>query len=351
MFKSIKIKNLRAITELEIDNLGQVNIFVGQNSCGKTTLLEAIFFLIGATNPKLPVRANIFRDFPFLSIQLWPTYFHNMDPDLPIEIVGQIRDTMEKQHLLIRPRQHNSRAVESLTSDLESRRLVPTNAEPITELDGLKLEYTSSHNPNDKIISSVYLKKDQLIDEGAKDRPIKGIFVNPVTLADWKDRFDAVQQKKLVPEVVFLLKKIEPRMLDLRLNKIGLLSADIGLSQLIPANLLGGGIAKCLSIALAMLDYKDGIVLIDEIENGLHHSTQQKIWKAVINWAQELNVQVFATTHSNECVKAFNNSIDTTLFKSEAKLFRIERKDEKFRAVEYTKELLAESLESNWEVR
>ena len=351
MFKSIKVKNLRAITDLEIDNLGQVNIFVGQNSCGKTTLLEAIFFLIGATNPKLPVRANIFRDFPFLSIQLWPTYFHNMDPNLPIEIVGQIRETMEKQHLLIRPRQHNSRAIESLTSDLESRKLVPTNAEPITELNGLQLEYTSSHDPDEKIISSVYLEKDQLIDEGAKDRHIKGIFVNPFTLADWKDRFDAVQQKKLVPEVVFLLKKIEPQMLDLRLNKIGLLSADIGLSQLIPANLLGGGIAKCLSIALAMLDYKDGIVLIDEIENGLHHSTQQKIWKAVINWAQELNVQVFATTHSNECVKAFNNSIDTTLFKSEAKLFRIERKDEKFRAVEYSKELLAESLESNWEVR
>lgn len=100
-----------------------------------------------------------------------------------------------------------------------------------------------------------------------------------------------------------------------------------------------------------MLDSEDGIVLIDEIENGLHHSIQQKIWKAVFKWAQNLNVQVFATTHSNECIRAFSNSVDTTLFGSEAKLFRIERKDEKFRAVEYSKELLKESVESNWEVR
>ena len=46
MFKSIQIKNLRAITELEIENLGQVNLIVGQNNCGKTTLLEALFFII-----------------------------------------------------------------------------------------------------------------------------------------------------------------------------------------------------------------------------------------------------------------------------------------------------------------
>jgi AAA15 family ATPase/GTPase len=114
---------------------------------------------------------------------------------------------------------------------------------------------------------------------------------------------------------------------------------------------MGGGIAKCLSVAIAMLYSRDSIVLIDEIEDGLHYMAQQNMWKAILEWARKLNVQVFVTTHSNESIKTFNNSIDTTLFESETKLFRIERKDEKFRAVEYTKELLAESLESKWEVR
>jgi AAA15 family ATPase/GTPase len=147
------------------------------------------------------------------------------------------------------------------------------------------------------------------------------------------------------------LKEIEPDISSLDYLEPGLLFADIGLPEMIPANLMGGGIAKCLSVAIAMLYSRDSIVLIDEIEDGLHYMAQQNMWKAILEWARKLNVQVFVTTHSNESIKTFNNSIDTTLFESETKLFRIERKDEKFRSVEYTKELLTESLESKWEVR
>ncbi len=351
MFESIKIKNLRAITELEVNNLGQVNLFVGQNSCGKTTLLEALFFLIGATNPKLPVNANTFRGLPFVNNKLWDSYFHNMDPTVPIEIGAQIRDTMEEQLLLIRPHHPKPTAAEPVPSDVASPSFAPGDSETTRKLNGLELTYTSSEDPSNKIISEVSLRNGDLITEGTKERAIRGIFINSVTMYDWKDRFAEVQHKKRIGEVISLLKEIEPNISDLRLNEVVLLDVDIGLPSLLPANLMGGGIAKFLSIAFAMLVYQNGIVLIDELENGLGRSAQQKIWKAVLNWAQELNVQVFATTHSIECVKAFNNSADTTLFGSEAKLFRIERKGEKFRAVEYTKELLAESLESNWEVR
>jgi AAA15 family ATPase/GTPase len=351
MFKNIKIKNLRTITELEINNLGQVNLFVGNNNCGKTTLLEAIFFLIGATNPNLPVSANTFRGLPFVSNKLWETYFHNMDPTVVIEIGGQIRAKMEEQFLLIRPHYPKSTTAEPIQNDVSSISFAPGDSETTRKLDGLELTYTSSENPSNKIISEVMLKNGDIITEGKTERDIRGVFVNPLTIYDWKGRFAQVQRKKRIDEVISLLKEIEPNISDLRLNEVGLLEVDIGLSSLLPANLMGGGIAKFLSIAIAMLDYQNGIVLIDELENGLGHSAQQKIWKAVFNWAQDLNVQVFATTHSIECVKAFNNSTDNTLFGSEAKLFRIERKDEKFRAVEYTKELLAESIESNWEIR
>jgi len=351
MFKSIKIKNLRAITELEVDNLGQVNLFVGQNSCGKTTLLEALFFLIGATNPKLPVNANTFRGLPFVSNKLWDSYFHNMDPTIPIEIGGQILATIEEQLLLIRPHHPKQTEAEPVPSDVASPSFAPGDSETTRKLDGLELTYTSSQDTSNKITSTVFLRNGDLITEGTTERAIRGVFLNPLTIYDWKDRFAEVQRKKRLGEVISLLKEIEPNISDLRLNEVGLLEVDIGLPKLMPPNLLGGGIAKFLSIALAMLDYQNGIVLIDELENGLGHLAQQKIWKAVLNWAQNLNVQVFATTHSIECVKAFNNSADTTLFEFEAKLFRLERKDEKFRAVEYTKEQLAESLESKWEVR
>ena len=109
--------------------------------------------------------------------------------------------------------------------------------------------------------------------------------------------------------------------------------------------------AKFLSIALAMLNLHDGFVLIDEIENGLDYSSQRKLWDAIFSWSQKLNIQVFASTHSVECIRAFSDRAEGELFEADAKLFRIERNESKFRAVEYTRELLAESLDSNWEVR
>ncbi|MFB0525072.1 MAG: ATP/GTP-binding protein [Phycisphaerae bacterium] len=351
MFKSIKIKNLRAITELEVDNLGQVNLFVGQNNCGKTTFLEALFFLIGATNPKLPINANIFRGLSFLSNEWWDTFFNNLDSNSNIIVAGRIRQTQEERKLVIRPRIEKLTAGESVSSDLVSIDVNSGDSKPTFMPDGLELLYTSSQDPTAKTASKILLKEGQLLTEGTRESSIRGIFVSPATRFDWKPRFSSVQRKKKIDELISSLRVIDPCILDIRLNEVGILEADIGLPSLIPVNLLGGGIANFLSVALAMLDTTDGIVLIDEVENGLHYSVLQKLWQAVFSWAQDLNVQVFATTHSNECIKAFNRSVDETLFKSEARLFRIERKDKKFRVVEYTKELLAESLESNWEVR
>lgn len=351
MFNSIEIKNLRAITELEVDNLGQVNLFVGQNNCGKTTLLEALFFLIGATNPKLPINANIFRGLGFLRNEWWDTFFHNLDSSSNIIISGQVSNTKEEQKLVIHPVIEKQVTAESVSSDMVSINVNGGDSKPAFMPDGLELLYTSSHDPTTKTQSRIVLKEDQLLTEGMRESSIRGVFVGPSTRFDLKPRFSSVQRKKKIDELISSLKVIDSNITDIRLNEIGILEVDAGLPSLIPVNLLGGGLANYLSVALAMLDSKDGIVLIDEIDNGLHYSLLHKLWKAVLSWAQDLNVQVFATTHSFECIKAFNASVDTTLFGSEAKMFRIERKDENFRAVEYSKENLAESIESNWEVR
>lgn len=351
MFKSITIKNLRAITELHVDNLAQVNLFVGKNNCGKTTILESLFFLIGATNPSLVVNVNTFRGLGAMSNELWPTYFHNMDFSLPIEITGRIHDTLEEQKLLIRPVQKKVPSTRNEISDFVTLEVERGDSKPRVVPNGLELEYRSSNNISDEHVSCIYLKGGNVEVEGSKVPPIRGIFVNPLTVFDWKDRFGSVQRKKHLNEVIAFLNHLEPNIADLRLNEIGLLEADIGLPGLLPANLMGGGVVKFLSVALAFFDARNGFVLIDEIEDGLHHTAQQSIWKAILSWAQDLNVQVFVTTHSWEAIGAFKNSLDTTLLRPDATLFRIETKHEHFRAVQYTKDNLAEALDSKWEVR
>ena len=351
MFKNIKIKNLRAITELEINNLGQVNLLVGQNNCGKTTLLEALFFIIGNTNPNLPIRANAFRHLEFLSNEYWDSFFHNMDTNSNIEISVTLRGTGKKQELVIRPLIQQQTSAKAVSPDIVTIGIENGDAKPSFTISGLELISTSQQDPTETSTSRIFIKGGELVPEGTKEGSLRGIFVCPSTRFDWKTRLASIQRKKRVGELISSLKAVEPNISDIRINEVGILEADIGLRKLIPVNLMRGGIANVLSICLAMLDSQDGIVLIDEIEDGLHYSVQQKIWGAIFDLAQKLNVQTFVTTHSNECIRAFSNSVDMTLFGSEAKLFRIERKDEKFRAVEYTHELLNESLERKWEVR
>jgi energy-coupling factor transporter ATP-binding protein EcfA2 len=351
MFKCVRVKNFRAITDLTVDGLSRVNLFVGHNACGKTTLLEGIFFLIGPTNPKLPVGVNTFRGFPYVSRATWPTYFHNMNLGIPIEICAEVAETGDEHRLLIRPRYEQPRVERSISTSVPSSDLMAVTSEGDGMVNGIELEYVTSADPSHKEQSSVFMRDEKLAEEGTKTRLPTGTFVIPIP-ADLRDKFSEVERKKRTREVVSLLKEVEPAIEDLRLlDPPGLPYADTGAAELIPVNLMGGGIMKLLNTALAMLNMQDGFVLIDEIENGLDYSSQRKLWDAVFSWAQKLNVQVFATTHSMECIRAFSDGAEAGLFGAEAKLFRIERKDDAFRAVEYDRELLAESLASDWEVR
>ncbi len=344
MFRSVTVRNFRAITDLTVDGLSRVNLLVGHNASGKTTLLEGVFFLIGATNPKLPVSVNAFRGFPYVSRAVWPTYFHYMNVEIPIEVSAEDADTGEERRLLIGP--HYDRSMSLLPPDQ-----VPTSSENDIVVNGLELEHTTSADATAKERSRVFMRDNDLVEEGTRVRLPTGTFVVPLS-GDLRQKFSEVQRRKRVHEVVSLLKEVEPAIEDLRLlDPPGLLYADTGVAELMPVNLMGGGITKLLSIALAMLNMQDGFVLIDEIENGLDYSSQRRLWDAVFSWARKLNVQVFASTHSMECIRAFSDCAEAELFGADAKLFRIERKDTTFRAVEYTRDVLAESLESDWEVR
>ncbi len=109
---------------------------------------------------------------------------------------------------------------------------------------------------------------------------------------------------------------------------------------------------RLVSIILAILDAQDGIVLIDEIENGLHHLSQEILWDAIFESAKEFNVQIFAATHSMECVEAFSSSYSRIgKNNDDIRLYRIERKGDDCRVVSYDHSVLEASLDSGWEVR
>ena len=82
---------------------------------------------------------------------------------------------------------------------------------------------------------------------------------------------------------------------------------------------------RALGISLALVNVKDGILLIDEFENGLYYSVQPELWQFIFRVARRLNVQVFATTHSWDCIEAFQKAASTDK-QAEGFLIRLESK-------------------------
>ena len=93
-----------------------------------------------------------------------------------------------------------------------------------------------------------------------------------------------------------------------------------------------------------------GFLLIDEAENGIHHTIQRDFWRMVLLTAQENNVQVFATTHSWDCVAGFAQAA-VAAEGVEGALVRLDSDGEGIRAVEYSERQLRVAAEQGIEVR
>ena len=86
---------------------------------------------------------------------------------------------------------------------------------------------------------------------------------------------------------------------------------------------MGDGINRILTIILAMVNCENGYLFVDEFENGLHHSVQEKLWEIIFYLSERLNIQVFATTHSNDTIKAFGEVANSKLEYSDAQLIQL----------------------------
>jgi predicted ATP-dependent endonuclease of OLD family len=112
---------------------------------------------------------------------------------------------------------------------------------------------------------------------------------------------------------------------------------------------LGNGMWRILGIALVLVNAKDGILLIDEIENGIHYSAQPDLWHLIFRIAGQLNVQVFATTHSWDCLKGFQEAAQED--SGEGILIRLKSKKDKIVATLFDERQLGIATREQIEVR
>jgi len=122
---------------------------------------------------------------------------------------------------------------------------------------------------------------------------------------------------------------------------------DIGLTKLVPISVNGDGMVRIAKIMLAMGSARGGLVLIDEIENGFHHSIMGRVWEAINAAARQLDLQVLATTHSRECIVAAYDACDS----GDLRIHRLERVRDAIRCVTYSSEAIEGAVVHDFEVR
>jgi predicted ATPase len=118
----------------------------------------------------------------------------------------------------------------------------------------------------------------------------------------------------------------------------------------VPLKSLGDGVTRLFAAALALANSRDGFLVVDEAENGIHYSVQRDFWRMILRAAHKYNVQVLATTHSSDCVNGLARAaieFDDAL----GVYVRLEREGGQVRAVEYTEEELETVADQGIEVR
>lgn len=355
MIKSISIKNMRQFKSFAIDEFKRFNLIVGGANSGKTSLLESAFLLLGPTNPLLAVKVNSFRD---LHGMAWSTLFRDLDTQRRIRISGELisKQGQESRELELTPSLASKKDPEG-ANGLEEADSREGSHSRRTSVEGVKYHCTITSKGaepksyNLEVSEGVAGEPKWTQPTGYKEN-IPGVFLCAYNIRGGiVERFGQLVVNKEVDEVLEVIQSLDPRIKGLHLAG-DQLWCDVNLPRLVQVQLWGSGLHNVLAIMLALHYTKGGVLLIDEIENGLHYSGMGLLWRAIREAARKFDVQVIATTHSNECVQAFNRTSKEELaLQNDFSLFRLERDERQTVPVSINMDALETALESHWEIR
>ncbi len=174
-----------------------------------------------------------------------------------------------------------------------------------------------------------------------------------IPLREEAERFGKLEIRGEQDVLLRVLQLIEPRLKRLAIVVMAgepILHGDLGAGRLMPLPIMGEGMVRLTSLILHISNAPNGVILVDEIENGLHHSVLPKIWRAIGDVARQFNTQVFATTHSLECIIAAHKAFaESEIY--DFRLHRLERIKGTIRAYTYEKNTLEAAIETGLEVR
>lgn len=365
MIKSFIIENFRLFDKVQVNHLSRVNLVVGKNNSGKSAFLEAV--LLHHTKMSIPTIVELLR----IRQEDW-------DAMLTGESLDDLSDPFRhffKNHKL--PEVKDSGFV-FLSGSSDRVRVTTDRFYWVKDADenGIAIQ-KRKFVISEEDVSGKEAKRCVLVSCGSdtsvidlngkvprphrlREHPIHGKvpykFISPQGVDDSlvAKMWDAVGLTDVAAEVMEGLKLIEPAITHLafveseRRERKPIVKLDC-FDVPVPLKSLGDGMTRILHIILSLVSCKGGILFIDEFETGLHWEVQPKIWSLVFELAKRLDVQVFASTHSRDCVSGFQKAWED--YEADGAFMRLSADDPKGAIQEYDLELLRDSIEMNVEVR
>jgi AAA15 family ATPase/GTPase len=360
------------LEDFSVSKLGRVNLIVGKNNSGKSTVLEALRIYAGNANQELLDKIADSHDekssldigqnnisLPFEDFFNGRKFPKDTETEITIGELASSENCLFIRHVFIDrnvdrsilpiPRQPNRLLGEvispevSLVRNLIYKQVLSVRKGTLSFL--IELEKFSP----DLYRDYSYIKESFI--------PTKFIGANELA-KEW-DNIVYTENEKIVinalkiitPEFEHLVFVQHERIASLRVARIKLSN----LPRPVSLKSLGDGMLRILQIAIKLVSAKGGFLLIDEFENGLHYSVQEKIWRLLFEMAEKLDIQVFATTHSWDCIESFTKvAIENET--TEGVLFRMGRSAKASNkgqviATAYDKERLYNITQADIEVR
>jgi hypothetical protein len=369
MIESLHISGFKLFRDITLPRLGRLNLFVGENNTGKSCLLEAIRLYAGrspvadvllAAAARSPEELRLW-DSDGLSEEgvpvLHPVFglFHRTDDVAKGIVIESIGDSSPLRiGCLARP---------MVTDGAGFGRYVPLTYGEALLPEGVEMALVVFRGDRQVGLVTRQLLQTNLL---AGDRAQDGerflnddassvAFLPAKGLSDEKaaTMWDALVQGPGQELVLGWLRILDSQIQDLayigrKYGRLALLKT--GGQGRVPLQSVGDGLTKLFHIALAVASAPKGVLLIDEFENGLHWSVQEKLWLALAKAAGEFNVQIFCTTHSRDCIEGFAAAAKEA-GPDGAAIYRLERKGDDILATDLPLINVAAAMREHVEVR
>ena len=340
LIRSLQIENFRCFKKVEVSDICRFAVITGSNGSGKTALLESIF-VTGGGSPELHLRIGTWRGSGEISPSMFEDCFHqfNLENELRITFQDSRGDGRKMRVRLESKKTLNIPLGSEIPKSDQPKELSFSWETPAGESEG-RVEITQKGLEIPIITEDVY--------------PM--LFVNSVTvLSSEKNarRFSRIAKRNEEESIKKAVKELFPSVKDLSIqtdsDRPAIYAQVSGVNQKMNIGLVSAGINKFIAILVAIKNSQGGVVLVDEIENGLYYEIFPQMWEQLINQCKEHDVQLLVTTHSKE----FLNSIAPLVekHKEDFCLLRTRKKNGEASISRFSGKEFTAAIASGFEVR